>query len=1033
MSNLGRIRAGAAEVEVILKDKKFLDSLNYIELRMKALRNSLPRWNFSLGLSGLSRINGMIGTLGQQVKVLGDRIKVVANSFTALGGAMVASGIAGLVATGLPVRDYMRFSDAIQTLKATSGASADEITRLRDQARLLGRTTSFTPQEAAEGQVELSRGGFAPDEIMESTDAVLSLARATNTDLVTAANTAIRVIRGFNLAAKDAGHVADVATATVNSSAQVITDYAEAMTYVGASAAEVNVSFEEVSAALAILADNGVKGSLAGTGLRRMFLNMADPGLRKQFDEMMTSFGAVAPSFIDSENNMRPFVEILKELDAATKGLGNADKLAAFSQLFGRGVTAALKTSGSSDLLGQFSKYLEEAELVSKKAAMVMENQIGGAWRFMTSAFDDVIIAIGSKLEPVMTGLFQTGQTILNSANEFIEKNQLLVVSVLAVSATLISAGAAMFAFGTAIRLAGFAISGIGSLISITSGLITAFTSPIGLLGIAFVALGAAVFKFTDGGKAAIAGFMSYVGPAFERLKSTFSAIHDAVANGNMANAWAIVRAAITVEVLHIQQFVEKHFGDMIRFVMHAFSGDGIAEGLQYLNDIFSTFFSDIAGDIAAMGGAIASATSAVWGWIVVGAEAAYSALTILGQDATNRTLAAFHTLSGGLIGIFVGWIPTFVFVASTLYTVFSTVAGLVYTALSALGSVVMSIFGVMTTVAVAAWDFAGDAIVSVIMTVANTIGSIVAYIASFFAPLAEYIYDSLVDPFVQSYQVVAEVVGAIVAFVYEQFVAMVGRWASIGEAMAAVFSDFGSFISGYWAEVVKYFSEAFGAVASNWDRAVGGMFSSWKGFMAGLQKLWVLAGTAILQGVLYLARHLAGVLDALGAIMGYKTNMEGFVKDMQAAVDHGMEDRFQEIERTQLKKARDDAAAAAANDATGSSDLQAAKFNLEQLKKQAEEERKRKIAEMAANEADITRFDKQKFGDGNLAVDDEDPLKKPLESTLKSVGAFNAAAAQRLGGGGIEKQHLAESKKLNKGMDRVAANTEALKGLVTV
>src|SRR5690606_20951639 len=109
-----------------------------------------------------------------------------------------------------------------------TGATEQEFGSLREEAKRLGAETSFSARQVADAMAELGRAGFTPTQILASTEAVLALSRATDTELARATEIAGAALRGFNLDVTEMGRVTDVLTATANGSAQTLEDLFEA-------------------------------------------------------------------------------------------------------------------------------------------------------------------------------------------------------------------------------------------------------------------------------------------------------------------------------------------------------------------------------------------------------------------------------------------------------------------------------------------------------------------------------------------------------------------------------------------------------------------------------------------------------------------------------------------------------------------------------------------------------------------------------------------------------------------------------------
>ena len=182
MPSAREIKAGAAYVELFTKDGRFVRGLRLAERRLRAF--------------------------GQKASQIGKRMLL----------------LSGAIATplGFASRTFAGFEDQMMAVRAVTGAVGDQFQRLYQQAKRLGRTTSFTAAQVAEGMLNLARAGFQPTEIEAAIPAVLNLARATGTELAMAADIAAGTLRAFSLQADQMGRVTDVLVATANNSAQTM-------------------------------------------------------------------------------------------------------------------------------------------------------------------------------------------------------------------------------------------------------------------------------------------------------------------------------------------------------------------------------------------------------------------------------------------------------------------------------------------------------------------------------------------------------------------------------------------------------------------------------------------------------------------------------------------------------------------------------------------------------------------------------------------------------------------------------------------
>ncbi len=179
-------------------------------------------------------------------------------------------GVAAAAPVGASLAVYTSFDDAIRAAGAAANATGATLESLRNKAKHLGATTSFSASEVASLMTELGRAGFSPKQIEEMTGAVMNLARATGTDATVSSGIMSATIRQFSLEATDAVRVSDRLTAAANMSFNSVESLGEALQYAGPVAADANMSLEETLAILGTLGNLGIQGSEAGTALRRL-------------------------------------------------------------------------------------------------------------------------------------------------------------------------------------------------------------------------------------------------------------------------------------------------------------------------------------------------------------------------------------------------------------------------------------------------------------------------------------------------------------------------------------------------------------------------------------------------------------------------------------------------------------------------------------------------------------------------------------------------------------------------------------------
>ncbi|APZ91302.1 phage tail tape measure protein [Fuerstiella marisgermanici] len=403
------------------------------------------------------RIQGGLDAVGRRLQRLGAQ-------FTSFGAKLGGIGLAIASPIFLSVRSFATLDDQLRLLSGITGALPRQFASVSARIRELGRTTSFTAAEVAAGAVALGRAGFDTTEIETSIGSILNLSRATGTELAESADIAGNTLRGFGLDVSKTGQVVDVLTATANGSAQTLTDLFEGMKLVAPIANQVGAKVRETAASLGILANIGIKGSMAGTSLRQVFLQLA----KTDTQETLKGIGVAVT---DATGEMRPLNDILSDIVKQSGSLSKVKRLDLFADLFdSRAAGAAAAVGASTEAVESFRKKLAEANGVAARTAAQMDAGVGGSFRRFLSAIEGISHAIGSSLEPSLKDLTDKFSDVAGRVTEFIGRNQGLVATIAAVVAGMIAAGAAITGVGLSLTVVGVGLRGVASSLGLITG-----------------------------------------------------------------------------------------------------------------------------------------------------------------------------------------------------------------------------------------------------------------------------------------------------------------------------------------------------------------------------------------------------------------------------------------------------------------------------------------------------------------------------------------------------------------------------------
>lgn len=423
-------------------------------------------------------------TVEQALK--GFDLRSLAAGLTEVGSALTRGLTVPIVGAGTAVVAVAgTFEQAMNKVRAVTGATGESFVQLEALAKELGSTTSFTASQAADAMKFLAMAGFDANQIMAAMPSTLQLAAAAAIDLGTAADITSNILTGYGMAVEDLTRVNDALVMTFTSSNVSMQQLGQSFKFVGPVAKGAGLAFEEVSAAIGLLGNAGIQGSMAGTALRGAISHLLNP--TKEAAEVMRRLGV---NVKDSSGNMLPLVEIIRQFERA--GLTSADALKIFGDRAGPGMKA-LVDQGSSALENLRAKLEASHGVAARLEKTMLEGFMGQLTKFK-SALEGAAIAIGQILLPaatrmmeIFTGLVPHLQTLARWFGELPEPVKTAALGLAALAAAIgpflliagqvISAVLAMKAAfaGIAAAIGGAGLAGtIGALLPVLAGVAAA-------------------------------------------------------------------------------------------------------------------------------------------------------------------------------------------------------------------------------------------------------------------------------------------------------------------------------------------------------------------------------------------------------------------------------------------------------------------------------------------------------------------------------------------------------------------------------
>lgn len=383
--------------------------------------------------------------------------KTTISSFAATATISVGVSVAGL---GYSLKQLANLQDQMLILQGVTGKTASDVSKLEEQAKELGKTTSWTADQVASGMVSLSRMGMTLEQVNTAIEPTMNLAKGLGVEVSAAADMLGSVLNQFKKSASDAANVADVLAKATNGAAISQDELATSLKYAGTSGAQMGQSLETVTAMVMQLRNLGYDAQQAGTIVRGFFLDLQDPKKQAKFTNV---FGV---ELKDAAGNFRPFLSVLSEAQAKANALGT-DLTAALRDIgFTKATVGGIQELMSSvEATRALSDSLKDCKGYASDLAGTMDSGLSGSVKIMRSAVDGLAISVGEALEDKTVEAVKGIGNLASAVTSFVNKNKPLVSS-------LASAGASFsvlsLALGGVMKFGGL----VGSMLKATSGML---------------------------------------------------------------------------------------------------------------------------------------------------------------------------------------------------------------------------------------------------------------------------------------------------------------------------------------------------------------------------------------------------------------------------------------------------------------------------------------------------------------------------------------------------------------------------------
>lgn len=352
---------------------------------------------------------------------------------------IILGALAAIIFKGSQVNQS--FADLRAILNNTPVAQFDDLAKSIVD---VGKATSFTIGEVAELATELAKAGFTAQEIKDSIGGVVQLAEVGGLDPAAAAGVAANILRTFGLAASEIGRVNDVLASTATRTNTTVAELAESFKFVGPIAASLNKSLEETAATLGVLANRGLKSSVAGAGLAQVFVQLTKR--QDKANEVLAKYGK---TFADVNPVIRSTVEILRAFEDANFSTLDATELFGARALK---IFLALRLAGS-DVIETMTKLNQASEGLAATIQKIKLDTLSGDVKLLLSALSALNLNIFSSIADEIRNIVKIITHVVGSVENWVAANKQLAATLFKTGAIaagfLLTASAALMGFGT--------------------------------------------------------------------------------------------------------------------------------------------------------------------------------------------------------------------------------------------------------------------------------------------------------------------------------------------------------------------------------------------------------------------------------------------------------------------------------------------------------------------------------------------------------------------------------------------------------
>ena len=314
------------------------------------------------------------------------------------------------------------FEAAMSQVQAVSGADSDELEQLTKKAEEMGATTKFTATDSAEAFNYMAMAGWKTEDMLDGISGIMQLAAAANEDLGTTSDIVTDALTAFGLKASDAGMFSDVLAAASSNANTNVSMMGETFKFAASMAGSLGYSVQDVALMTGLMANSGIKASMAGTALNSIMTRLST-----NTHHARDTLEELGIKFFDAQGNARPLVDVMEELRDATANMNDEQKTSVANAIAGtnsqKGLLAILNASETD--YNKLANAIDNATGASERMADTQLDNLSGSITLLQSAVDGVKISFGSRLNhyvrDVADGLTAAMPDVEAALNDFMD------------------------------------------------------------------------------------------------------------------------------------------------------------------------------------------------------------------------------------------------------------------------------------------------------------------------------------------------------------------------------------------------------------------------------------------------------------------------------------------------------------------------------------------------------------------------------------------------------------------------------------